>query len=263
MQNDSSKHQQTVVEQPNTDVKWKAFVSILSIGFLYYATQVVAGLAVYLYPSLQGWTDTQTNEWLKTSIFAQFFYVLLAEALMVTALWGLLRMFKWNWRTIGLKRPKLSHIGTGVIAVVPYMLLYVLIVSVVQQIYPSLNVQQEQQIGFGATKDALQLALIFVSLVVLPPIVEEIAMRGFLYTGLRTVFSKVISALVVSVMFGLAHLSQGGEAGPLWIGFIDTFTLSLVLVFLREKTGNLWAGITLHAVKNSIAFVSLFILNVR
>jgi membrane protease YdiL (CAAX protease family) len=32
---------------------------------------------------------------------------------------------------------------------------------------------------------------------------------------------------------------------------------------LREITGNLWAGITLHAIKNGIAFFSLFILAAR
>jgi membrane protease YdiL (CAAX protease family) len=64
-------------------------------------------------------------------------------------------------------------------------------------------------------------------------------------------------------VFGLPHLAQGGDAGPLWIAFIDTFILSMVLVWLREQTGNLWAGIVLHAIKNGIAFVSLFILSVR
>jgi membrane protease YdiL (CAAX protease family) len=235
----------------------------LSVGFLYFAAQIVAGLLIYFYISQQSWTDSQADTWLKSSVYAQFFYVLFTEILLILSLVAMLKLFAWNWRTIGLTKPKLSHIGTGILAVVPYLLLYILIVSVVQQIYPSLNVEQEQQIGFGSTQSQVELMLIFISLVILPPLVEEITMRGFLYSGLRTTFSKVISALAVSVIFGMAHLSQGGDAGPLWIGFIDTFTLSLVLVFLREKTGNLWAGITLHAVKNCIAYVSLFILNVR
>ncbi len=267
MPNDSSSTSSPLIPvqpaPPARGVKWKALVAILSVGFLYFATQLVAGIFIYLYPSLQGWTDSQTDTWLASSVYAQFFYVFLTEIMLILSLGGLLKLYAWNWRTIGLTKPKLSHIGTGIIAVVPYLLLYVVIVSVVQQIYPSLNVEQEQQIGFGDTQGLIELILIFISLVILPPLVEEITMRGFLYSGLRTAFSKIISALVVSVIFGLAHLSQGGEAGPLWIGFIDTFTLSLVLVFLREKTGNLWAGITLHAVKNGIAYVSLFILNVR
>ena len=88
-------------------------------------------------------------------------------------------------------------------------------------------------------------------------------MRGFLYTGLRQWLPKVLAALVVSGLFGAAHLAEGGDGAPLWIGAIDTFTLSLVMVFLREKTGNLWAGITLHTVKNAVAFVFVFLLGLH
>jgi len=102
-----------------------------------------------------------------------------------------------------------------------------------------------------------------VSLVVLPPLAEETAMRGFLYTGLKRLFPWTVSGMLVSLLFGAAHLAEGGASGPLWIGAIDTFTLSLVLVFLREKTGNLWAGVALHATKNFVAFYALFIIGGR
>jgi membrane protease YdiL (CAAX protease family) len=32
---------------------------------------------------------------------------------------------------------------------------------------------------------------------------------------------------------------------------------------LREKTGGLWSSMTLHAIKNGIAFVALFVLHAR
>jgi len=137
----------------------------------------------------------------------------------------------------------------------PYYVFLLLVVVVLSASIPSLNVMQKQELGFDSITNGFLLSLTFVSLVVLPPIVEEIAMRGFLYTGLRKWLPKVVSALIVSGLFGAAHLAEGGSAGPLWIGAIDTFTLSLFLVSLREVTGNLWAGITLHAVKNLIAFV--------
>jgi len=37
----------------------------------------------------------------------------------------------------------------------------------------------------------------------------------------------------------------------------------MVLIGLRELTGNLWAGITLHMAKNLIAFLALFIFAAR
>ncbi|MEO6513680.1 MAG: type II CAAX endopeptidase family protein [Candidatus Saccharimonadales bacterium] len=242
---------------------WMAPFSLLSIAIIYFATQIVAGLIVYIYPHMQGWSATQTNAWLNNSVYAQFFYILVAETLTMLALMFMLRFFKWTWRTIGLTTPKVRHILLGILAVIPYFIIYLLIVTAVSHFYPSLNVDQKQEIGFDSTKGALQLALVFISLVILPPLVEEIMMRGFLYSGVRKMFGRVISAIIVSALFGIAHLAEGGAAGPLWIGALDTFALSLVLVSLREITGNLWAGITLHAVKNGVAFVSLFILAAR
>jgi membrane protease YdiL (CAAX protease family) len=238
-------------------------VSLLSVAVIYFATQIIAGLIIYIYPWSHKWTTAQTNAWLNTSVLAQFFYILFAEALTMLALLFMLRFFKWTWRTIGLTTPKVRHILLGVLAVIPYFLVYLLIVTAVTHFYPSLNIDQKQEIGFDTTKGTLQLVLVFISLVVLPPLVEEIMMRGFLYSGVRKMFGRVVSALIVSALFGIAHLAEGGAAGPLWIGALDTFALSLVLVSLREITGNLWAGITLHAVKNGIAFISLFILAAR
>jgi membrane protease YdiL (CAAX protease family) len=71
------------------------------------------------------------------------------------------------------------------------------------------------------------------------------------------------AALLTSAIFAAAHLPEGGSGGPLYIAAIDTFILSLVLIYLRIKTGNLWASITLHALKNGVAFVALFVLHVK
>jgi membrane protease YdiL (CAAX protease family) len=242
---------------------WMAPFSLVSVAVIYFVSQIVGGLIVFIYPQLKGWSTEQSSDWLTNSVFAQFFYILIAETLVILAIMFMLRWFKWTWRTIGLITPKARHILLGVLAVIPYFAVYLLIVSVVTHFYPALNLDQKQEIGFDTTKGALELVLVFISLVVLPPLVEEIMMRGFLYTGVRKMFGKVFSALIVSALFGVAHLAEGGAAGPLWIGALDTFALSLVLVSLREITGNLWAGITLHAVKNGIAFVSLFILASR
>jgi membrane protease YdiL (CAAX protease family) len=241
----------------------QALVALVAVGVIYFVSQIMSGSIVYIYPAVQHWSSVQTNDWLTNSVFAQFFYILIAETLTVVALLGMLKFFKWSRQTIGFVKPQLSHIGLGVLAVVPYFVVYLAIVAAVSYIYPSLNTGQKQEIGFDHTKGVLELVLVFISLVVLPPLVEEIMMRGFLYTGLRKAFPKIISALLVSGLFGIAHLAEGGNAGPLWIGALDTFALSLVLVYLREKTGNLWAGITLHAVKNGTAFVYIFLLSIR
>ncbi len=65
------------------------------------------------------------------------------------------------------------------------------------------------------------------------------------------------------ILFAIGHLPAGGDAGPLYIAAIDTFVLSLVLIYLREKTGGLWSSMLLHAIKNGVAFTALFVLHAR
>jgi len=237
--------------------------SLLGVAFIYFILPVVAALVVSLYPLLTGKNLQAAQDWLSSSVPAQFFYILLAETLTVVVVFGLIKLCGWTRQSIGLKKPRWFHPLLGIAAVVPYIVLFLILSRIATVLVPSLNTTQAQQIGFDSVHGAMQLILTFLSLVILPPIAEEIAVRGFLYTGLRKWLPRIVAALATSVLFGAAHLAEGGAAGPLWIGAIDTFTLSLVLVWLREMTGNLWAGVTLHACKNGIAFISLFILAVR
>lgn len=231
-------------------------------GF-YYVLPVVAAFVVYWYALFfKHLPHEAAVQWLGESIPAQFGFMLIAQGLTLVALYFILRRFRWTRQDIGLRKPKLIHVLGGIAAAVPYYLLYGVMLLVVMQLVPGFDAEQKQQIGFDNPTGTLQLLMVFVSLVVLPPLVEEIVMRGFLYTGIRKWLPRIGAALIVSSLFGAAHLAEGGAAGPLWVGALDTFALSMVLIWLRELTGNLWAGITLHAVKNGIAFIAVFILHV-
>jgi membrane protease YdiL (CAAX protease family) len=242
---------------------WTAPFGLVSIVVIFFGAQIIGGLVLYAYGSSRGWSVDYINNWLEQSVGAQFVYLMISEVLVLAGIYAVMRYLRWTRQMIGLTRPKLKQVFVGALAVVPYYVLYLLIVAVVTQIFPALNVDQKQEIGFDNVVGTGEMVLTFISLVVVPPIVEEIAMRGFFYSAMRNWLPKVASALVVSAVFGAAHLAEGGDAGPLWIGAIDTFTLSLVLVYLREKTGSLWAGITLHGLKNGIAFLLIFVVGVN
>jgi membrane protease YdiL (CAAX protease family) len=77
--------------------------------------------------------------------------------------------------------------------------------------------------------------------------------RGYLYSGLRSKLKYLPALLITSLLFGAAHLSEN-DSGLLWSGALDTFLLSVVLVYLRENTGALYAGMLVHMANNVIAF---------
>lgn len=239
-------------------IPWNPWVAVAFVVVVYFLSQVIAAIALSLYTSAQHWTTAQSNDWLSSSIYAQFFYTLIAEGLVIVAMYQFLRLYKRGWKAIGFRKPKWSDLGMGLLLAPLYYISYLVIVTVAGLLVPSLNVDQQQQLGFNPI-GTWQLALTFISLVLLPPLVEETLMRGYLYTSLKKGLPQLAAALVTSVIFASAHLQAGSGAPLLWVAAIDTFVLSLFLIWLREKTGSLWASITLHALKNSVAFLSLFI----
>lgn len=237
--------------------------ALIAMIVIFFSSQAIGAILLNLFPLAHHWSEAETNTWLTNSTAAQFAYGLIADGLLVLGVATMLRWFHWSWPQIGIKKPTITQLAIGFLAAAPYYVLYILIALGVSALIPSFNLNQKQDIGFDSVHGPLSLLLTFASLVIFPPLAEEITMRGFLYTGLKKWMPTVLAAIVVSGLFGAAHLTEGGDAGPLWIGAIDTFILSLVLVFLREKTGNLWAGIVLHATKNCVAFVMLFIIGNR
>jgi membrane protease YdiL (CAAX protease family) len=244
-------------------VPWKPVLAVLFVIFVYFASQFIAGLLISLYPWSRHWSHSQTLDWINNSVGAQFAYIVMAEALVVGAIYWFLRLYKLGFAAIGLRRPRWSDPAYGLSAVVPYFVLYLLSVSVITHFVPSLNVNEQQQLGFNNVSGNGPLVLTFISLVVLPPLAEEIMVRGFLYSTLKKAMPTIGAVIATSAIFAAAHLPEGGSAGPLYIAALDTFVLSLVLIYLREKTGSLWASITLHAIKNGIAFVALFVFNIH
>lgn len=243
-------------------VPWNPWLAVFFTLLIYFGSQLLAGVLISVYTGLQRWPTDRALDWLSESIGAQFAFVLLAEAITLTALFLFLRHYKTSFKTIGLRRPRWSDAAYGLAAAVPYYVLYVAVVAIVSAVVPGLNVDQEQEIGFKNAVGFIALSLTFVSLVILPPLTEEIVVRGFLYSSLKKALPLIGAVVMTSLIFAVAHLPMGGAAGPLYIAAIDTFVLSLVLIYLREKTGGLWAPVTLHAIKNAIAFLAIFIFHV-
>ncbi len=261
MSNDSSKHPADQPEHPASSkaVPWHPWWTVLFVAIIFFAAQIIGGLAVSFYPWTQHWTTIQASDWLQSSVNGQFTFYVIAEGLTLGAVYLFLRRYPTGFSKIGLRRPRWSDLGYGFAAVPPYFILYILTVIIIAAVAPGLDVNQKQEIGFDHVTQVLPLLMAFVSLVILPAFTEEIVVRGLLYSSLKKALPLGWAVVATSALFAAAHLPEGGPAGPLYIAAIDTFVLSLVLIYLREKTGGLWASMTLHALKNSIAYIALFI----
>ena len=164
---------------------------------------------------------------------------------------------------IGLKGwPTWTDIGLAPVGYLAYLILGMVATSIFS-IFPWFDAGQAQDVGFNTYIVGIDRIVAFLTLVVVAPIAEEIIFRGWLYGKLREKFSTattntasiIISALLVSILFGFIHLQ--------WNVGVNVFALSLVLCALREITGTIYAGILLHMLKNGIAFYLLYIIGIR
>lgn len=165
--------------------------------------------------------------------------------------WLLRRRF--TGRTdLGLTRlPSWMDITLAPAGAVIYLLASSALIVLFTSIFPQIDVQQAQDVGFQNLANQTQYILAFTTLVVLAPFAEEVLFRGYLYGKLRKHAPIWLAMLITGALFAAAH----GQ----WNVAIDTFALSLVMTSLREITGSIWAGVLLHMMKNGLAFYLLFI----
>src|SRR6202021_1403673 len=97
----------------------------------------------------------------------------------------IMKMFKVKKSVIGLRRFKSKDWLYALGAIPIYYGLYIIIVGILTTFIKSLNVSQQQNVGFSSPHGAAQLVATLISLVILPPIAEEILVRGFLYSSLK------------------------------------------------------------------------------
>lgn len=190
----------------------------------------------------------------------QFVFVLLAEALAVWFVYLVVHVWKKaSLGAIGLgRRPKWLDLRAGLLGFGVYYVILIIVLGLASWLIPSLNLDQEQSVGFEDIKGGFDQFFAFTSLVLLAPIGEEVVMRGYLYSGLRAKMKYLPALLITSLVFGAAHLEFGGVGPLVWAAALTTFILSVVLVRQREKTGAIYASIMIHMLNNLVAFIVQF-----
>ncbi len=239
---------------------WPVFAAAASVA-IYFLALVLAVNLVAIFGVVQGWSILEIETWFDTSLSAKF-AIRLAQALIgIGLVYSLMRLVRLSWTQIGLRTPRFKDILYATAGYAAYLPIYIVTVIIAKSMIPSIDLDQKQQLGFDGPTSGAALLIIFVSLVILPPLYEEILARGFLFTGLRKRLTVPVAAVITSLLFGAAHLGWRSGEPLLWAAAIDTFVLSLVLVYLRVKTDSLWPPIGLHAIKNLVAFLLLFVIN--
>lgn len=240
-------------------VTWGPQAAIVVTVLAFILSQVLAGILFALMFVLLGWNMDYIRHW-TGSPFGQCVMMAVSAGFSLGVVAWFLHMRRSSLKMLGFSRkPQWRDAALTALGFLAYFGLLILATIIAGQIF-GVDIRKEQELGFESVKAGGDgLVWVFLSLVVLPPFVEEILFRGFLYGGLRTKLSFSWTVVITSALFALPHLFATSN-GFLWIAAIDTFMLSIVLCYVREKTGALWACIGIHAIKNSLAFLFVFVI---
>jgi membrane protease YdiL (CAAX protease family) len=88
--------------------------------------------------------------------------------------------------------------------------------------------------------------------ILLAPVAEELLFRGILYPAIKQAGFPRLALWGTTLLFAAVHMNM--------VTFVPLAVLALVLTALYERTNNLLAPITAHAVFNALNFLTLFLI---
>ena len=219
---------------------------------------MIASIWVIIVLLLLGNNVDTIDDALQNNMWASTLLSLLVASVSIGFIWAILRYYKKKpLLYLGLKWPRFTSafLWHVVKAYVLYFFCLIVVMLILDGLTP-INVEQQQELGIRDPRSFVEYAHIFVMLVIIPPLFEEILFRGFLYRTLRKWLSVYGAAVITSVLFGMAHLEY---ANLNWVAAIDTLIFSGFLIYLVEKQDSIYGAIVLHAIKNALAFFVLFV----
>lgn len=229
---------------------WNVLLLPIWVLVSFFAAQVIVVALIWILRGVFGIDFSIVNDAAFSTTLAALMYVLTIAIVMGVPM--LLNKSKSSYEELGLVRlPSWTDIFITPAALVVYFLLSATLILIMSSIFPWIDINQAQDVGFDQVSQKFEILLAFTTLVIIAPIAEEVLFRGYLFGKLKKKVPVWVAILITSLLFGFVHLS--------WNVGIDTFALSVIMCILREITGSINAPILLHMTKNSIAFYLIFI----
>jgi membrane protease YdiL (CAAX protease family) len=92
--------------------------------------------------------------------------------------------------------------------------------------------------------DALKYGGLYGIVFLMVGLFEEFSFRGYMQATLGSGIGFWPAAILLSILFGAIHLSNGGEA---WFGAAMAGSFGVLAAFALQRTGNIWFPIGMHA----------------
>ncbi len=147
-----------------------------------------------------------------------------------------------GWRSFSVKKALLYFL-----VIFSLFIALVTILLAIAALIPGFNASQAQTTEF--TRNGQGGSWAFLSLVIVPPILEETVFRGFIFPAFAQRWGTLWGAIASSALFGFAHLQ--GNIG------LYTFVLGILLCYMYARLKSIFPGMALHVFNNYLAFMAM------
>jgi membrane protease YdiL (CAAX protease family) len=139
-----------------------------------------------------------------------------------------------------LNSPKRSEIIFAVLFTIALMIVFDLLMVVSgRDLVPPFQVE-----AYQSAKNSGWMLGLMLAIVVVAPVGEEIAFRGFLYRGLVRPGYERLTIVIISLAWALLHIQYD------WLGMAQIFTAGLALGWFRWASGSTTLTIIMHVLIN-------------
>jgi membrane protease YdiL (CAAX protease family) len=102
---------------------------------------------------------------------------------------------------------------------------------------------------YRTAKDAGWILALLLSIVIVAPVGEEIAFRGFLYRGLAAPGREFHAIAIIALAWAMLHIQYD------WLGMVQIYAVGLLLGWIRWASGSTTLTIIMHMLINTEAMI--------
>ena len=235
---DLSTEQKSVGASDKTWISWLIIITFLTFWWVVLMT---GSLAIYLVLYLVG-----ISEGLAISVSGLLVYIILIPlTLLFIYVDGSLDRIKEMLRFGSVKRTLILILAIPIVVTIILTLLTIIYSVVWIGIFgePSINTDM----GTYWESSSIDIALLFLSVAIVTPIVEELMFRGYILDAINRKHGDWTAIIWSSILFGLIHIDPF-VAGQAFMG-------GIIYGWIRVRTGSLLPSIAGHMMWNMLALI--------
>jgi membrane protease YdiL (CAAX protease family) len=153
--------------------------------------------------------------------------------------------FEMKFVTKNFEFRKIEHIKSLVQNIIIVWPILVLISLVSKAIFFEFS-EQDIVKGLRRLNNSTELISVFIMIVIIAPIIEEILFRGLIYRVFKGILGPFFAAVLSSVLFSFVHLNL--------LSFPYLFIFGIILCVYYEKENTIIIPILIHSIFNLIMF---------